>query len=153
MKDISATTGYGGIASGLLASDALMPSQHTDLHRSGARTGEQRLALAILELSLRDYGGQIATGDLGSSHVKTPEQVSHRRRRFHNDAEGWLQDCWGYSAPPYSFEWCCEMLDYEVGWLRAGILSGAITELPRRRQTETMTGGMRITAKKVRIRQ
>lgn len=46
-----------------------------------------------------------------------------------HDAEEWIRDerIW-----LFSFELCCQHLGLESGWLRQGILSGAVTRLPGR---------------------
>jgi hypothetical protein len=84
-----------------LEPDSLMPSQFYDHWGGSNQTPEKRLALAVLELAIRD--------------LRQPG-AARRRQRSHSEAVYWLMNP---SEGPFSFDGVCEMLEIEPTSLRA----------------------------------
>lgn len=107
----------------LVLPDTFLPSQFQDRHRPH-RSSLQRLAYAILDLTLHDMGtyrlvrrrpGNLRTGQ------GTNETVLVRRSRYRNDARAWLTDTAADSL--FSFRSVCELLAIDADRLRSAILN------------------------------
>lgn len=116
-----------------LHNDTIMPSQFNDLRAKRWRTGEQRMALAVLE----DAIGVRTRGP--GARPKT--------QKAYEEAVEWLA---GASTPwTLSFENVCGILGIDAGYLRAGIDAGPRVVIPQRRAADS---NMKITADRHRQR-
>jgi hypothetical protein len=91
---------------GPFAPDSLLPSQYFDRLRRSERSGEWRLAVAILEDAVTVYQKQAAAED-------------PRGRQLFGEAEEWIEDpdrTW-----VFSFENICDLVGLEADYLRRGL--------------------------------
>jgi len=95
---------------GLPVEEGILPAQFHDLlHRSGERSGEHRMMLALLEDALHCW--------LGTANAGICVQV--RRERAHREADAWI---FGRYWSPLSFEQVCGWLDLNPDYVRRELL-------------------------------
>ncbi len=102
------TLGLNGNLDGIFTPDHMMASQYFAGVRRSLCEPEQRLALAVLESAIRDLRGTGATQYRQSAAFRRSEAVA------------WLLSA---GNEPFSFEFVCEMLVIEPGYLRKGLLT------------------------------
>ena len=91
---------------GVLAPDAMLPSQYVDTRRGALVSGERRLMVAVLEDALHCY-------------QKYADSADPRQRQLFADAEEWIdadEPTWFFSFPNV-----CQTLDLDPDYVRDGL--------------------------------
>ncbi|MBE3604115.1 hypothetical protein IMX07_10815 [bacterium] len=122
----------------MLAPEIMTAAQWADAYRSRARSGEQRLMLAVLEDAVSDLMGAPVRegGDSG-------ERRNRRRMRRAADAERWIFGEPGDEA--VRFEDCCDALEIDPDYLRLRLRRAMAAQAPRRAEIVRELSGVRKT--------
>jgi len=104
----------------LILPDTLTVSQFVDRHRPSVPSSVQRLAFAILDLSVHDLGIYYRVKRRGRAPSQLNTGLIARKSRNHKDALAWLRDV--RSEDLFSFNSCCELLSIDPGLLRRRLL-------------------------------
>jgi len=92
--------------SAVFEDDALLPSQHADLHRGEARSGEQRLLYAVLEDAVRCW-------------QLYDRSTTPRGQRLFTEAAEWFAS--EDDSSPFTFVAICQLFELEPDYVRAGL--------------------------------
>ena len=118
----------------ITVNENLLPSQWKDMRaKYGELRPELKLCLIVLETAIQDYQ---AFGRHDPQNCRwcaayraRKDSRCHRAERY-REAHQWLMVD---EAPnvPFSMHWVCDMLSFDVSWIRKGLAAMA-TRLPRR---------------------